>query len=380
MKRILYFIVLLIAGFGCEEDYNLNTQFSVPTELTPVDPVTIDVTSTNNVVLSWTGGGAEDGSLVIYQVLFDKEGGDFSNALDTLLSDMGINPTLTLTHATLNSIARKAGIQPEATGELIWTVLASKGGEVRPSNLTGTITITRGEGIDNFPEQLFLFGDVTENDGAGGLPFRKAANGVFVIYSKIPASGEIFFKSSTGGEGFSYYATETGKLKEGEGAYPVQANNNPYRITVNYNTLNVKTEVISDVRAIWGATFGVIGNLEYVMNGKFRADNARIVFVQQDRPETNPPSWLSWVEERYYFIAKVDGVDKCWGRKDGVSPERPVGGEPLSFYEIGEFTWSQWDHLWKMKGSLDMTTCTITLDTNIQGLMAHQFSNVTPIN
>lgn len=37
----------------------------------------------------------------------------------------------------------------------------------------------------------------------------------------------------------------------------------------------------------------------------------------------------------------------CWGRGDGVSAERPVGGEPASFYALYEFQWSQWDHLWK---------------------------------
>lgn len=70
----------------------------------------------------------------------------------------------------------------------------------------------------------------------------------------------------------------------------------------------------------------------------------------------------------------------CWGRHDSVSPERPVGGEPLSFYALYEFNWSQWDHLWKMKGSLDRTRATITINTNADGLMIHTFTNVTPLN
>lgn len=379
MKKLLYSFILLAALIGCKDKYALNTNFTVPTELISPAPINIDVTSPNTIQLSWKGGVAEDGSNVTYQVLFDKDGGNFSHPLDTMLSDLGVKPSLVLSQSKLNAIARKAGIKPETTGKLIWTVLASKGGEVRPSNLTGNLTVTRGEGIDNFPSDLYLYGNVTENNGAGGLPFRKAADGVFVIYSKIPAAGDIFFKSSTATDGFSYFATSAGKLKEGSGKYAVQANNNPYRITVDYNTLSVKTEVISDVRAIWGATFGVIGNLQYISNGVFKADNCTIIFIDKSRPATNPPSWLGWTEERYYFIAKVNGVDKCWGRRDGVSPERPVGGEPLSFYQIGEFSWNQWDHLWKMKGSLDYTRCTITLDTNIQGLMAHQFSNVESI-
>jgi hypothetical protein len=69
----------------------------------------------------------------------------------------------------------------------------------------------------------------------------------------------------------------------------------------------------------------------------------------------------------------------CWGRKEDVSPERPTGDEPLSFYEINEFEWEQWEHLWKMSEDLDYTTCTITINTNIQGIKAHQFSDVEPL-
>ena len=97
------------------------------------------------------------------------------------------------------------------------------------------------------------------------------------------------------------------------------------------------------------------------------------------RPETNPPGWLNWIEERYYFIAKVNGTDKCWGLRDGVSAERPLGSETASFYELIETPWSQWDHLWKMSGSLDMKKCTITINTNKNGLMIHEFSNIQPL-
>jgi hypothetical protein len=135
----------------------------------------------------------------------------------------------------------------------------------------------------------------------------------------------------------------------------------------------------SSVRCIWGATFGDIAVLEYAGDGKFVGEGD-IIFVDPSRPSTNPPSWLGWTEERYYFIASVNNGDMCWGRGDDVSAERPAGGEPASFYALYEFQWTQWDHLWKMKGSLDYTHATITIDTNSDGLMIHTFTNVTPIN
>ncbi|WP_010663006.1 SusE domain-containing protein [Marinilabilia salmonicolor] len=380
MKKLLIFGLFLTAIWACEDDFSLNTDFNAPTDLYSPESVNIDLSSGEMIELSWTGGGAEDGSTVIYQVLFDEEGGDFSAPLDTLLSDLGAKAQLSLTHTQLNTLARRSGIVPESTGKLIWTVLTSKGGVVQKSDMVKEISITRPEGIDNFPEQLFLYGNATENDGNGGLPFRKAEDGVFVIYTEVPVSGEVFFTSATSGDSFTYYAGSDGKLAEGTGGFGVDANADPYRITVDFNSLSVRTEVISDVRAIWGATYDVIGSLEYIGNGVFQAENCDIVFIDQSRPETNPPSWLGWTEERYYFIANVDGNDLCWGRNDGISPERPTGGEPLSFYEIGEFAWSQWDHLWKMSGDLDYTSATITIDTNIEGIMAHQFSDIVPLN
>lgn len=378
MKYLSLSIIATVLLFcsGCSDSYQLSTDFAVPTELSSPDKVELDVTSSNNIVLSWNGGGASDGSYVIYEVLFSKKGDNFSEPVERIQSDFGAQPRLTLTHATLNAIARKAGISPGESGEISWTVLTSKAGDVKTVDLRNDIAVTRGEGIDNMPDHLYLYGPGNESGGADGSLFRKASDGIYIIYSRVSGNGELELKGKIGEEEFGYYLDGT-RLKDGDGTIHIAPNANPYRITVDFNTLSVKTETISNVRCIWGATFGVIGNLSYVGNGKFSAPNSAIRFIDPSRPDTNPPSWLGWTEERYYFIAAVDGGDKCWGRMDGVSPERPTGGEPLSFYEIGEFTWSQWDHLWKMKGDLDNKRATITIDTNKENLMIHEFSNIT---
>lgn len=321
MKKILWIITLALMVVSCQQDYNFSDKFSVPTTLNSPESVTIDLASKENIVLSWTGGGAEQG-YVIYEVLFDKAGGDFSNPVYRTSSDLGVESQLTITHALLNTIARKAGIATSSTGKLIWTVTASKGGNVQKSNLTKEIAVTRGDGIDYAGNTLYLYGHATENNGAGGLAMRNSAEGVFVIYTKAPVDGNIYFKSSpTDADAFVCYADPTGKIKEGDGTYNLSANSagEVYRITVDLNTQALIVDRISNVRAIWGVTFNAIGNLSYTQNGVFKADNCKIEFIQSDRPETNPPSWLSWVEDRYYFIATVNGVDKCWGRADGVS-------------------------------------------------------------
>lgn len=380
MKKILWTISLVIIALSCTPVYEFNTDFSVPTALESPAEVQINVASVDNIVLSWTGGGATMG-YATYEVLFDKAGGDFSNPIYRSLSDLGVENTLTLTHALLNTIARKAGIPAAQTGDVIWTVNASKGGEVKPSDLKKSISVTRGTGIDYSGNTLYLYGTASENEGVGALPMRNAAEGVFVIYTRFPVDGNIYFKSSPDNNEFVCYSNDSNKMLEGEGAYQVSANSagELSRITVDLNTQTMSIDKIGLVKAIWGATYNVIGTLEYTGNGLFKADNCTIKFIQSDRPDTNPPSWLGWIEERYYFIAVVNGKEMCWGRKDGVSAERPKGDESHEFYQIVENRWDQWEHLWKMKATLDLTTCTITINTNDEGLVTHSFSNVKPL-
>lgn len=381
MKKIIWVITLALLVAGCTKEYEFNTQFTTPKTLHSPASVVINVTSTENIKFTWSGGGAEQG-YTTYEVLFDKVGGDFSNPIYRSYSDLGVDTTLTLTHALLNTIARKSGISTSNTGKLIWTVTASKGGEVKKSNLSKEITVTRGAGIDYNGKTLFLYGTAAENNGTGGIAMRNAAEGIFVIYTKFPVNGNIFFKSSaTDPNAFVCYSDASNKIQEGSGTYNVTANTTGEisRVTVNLNTQKMTIDKVGAVKAIWGATFNVIGNMVYQGNGMYQADNCTIKFIQQDRPDTNPPSWLGWVEERYYFTANVNGTDVCWGRRDGVSAERPTGNETSAFYELNETSWSQWDHLWKMKGSLDLKKCTITINTNDNGMVTHSFSNVQPL-
>ncbi|MDR0938732.1 MAG: SusE domain-containing protein [Mediterranea sp.] len=376
MKTRIGICSLLLVLASCQKDYELGTGFAVPTQLESPGTVQLDVTSTAIVTLSWTGGGADDGGIVLYNVLFDKQGGDFSNPLATMKSDQGALPELSLTHAMLNTLARNAGIHPDETGSLQWTVTASRAGVVRQCGQVATLTVTRGEGIDNIPSQLYLEGTAAET---AGQAFRQVEDGVFQIYTKL-TDGAISFTSGTGGDAFGYYIDAEGKLREGDGTTIVTTSGaNVARLTVNFNTMQMSRDAIApSVRCIWAATYNDIAVLNYTSQGRF-AGEGDIVFLDPSKPNTNPPSWLGWIEERYYFIANVNGGELCWGRADDVSPERPVGGEPASFYALYEFAWSQWDHCWKMKGSLDGTHATITIDTNADGLMIHSFTNVTPI-
>jgi len=95
MKKIIWIITLAFVVVSCAKDYEFNTQFSTPTTLKSPAVVVIKVTSTDNIQLSWTGGGASQG-YTTYEVLFDKVGGDFSNPVYRSFSDLGVDTTFTL--------------------------------------------------------------------------------------------------------------------------------------------------------------------------------------------------------------------------------------------------------------------------------------------
>lgn len=373
----LFLTVFSFLLTGCEDEYSYSAEFTVPQTLISPVPVQLDLTSTQNVVFSWKGGGAADGGILLYEVLFDKEDGDFSAPIYKTPSDLGAEPQLTMTHVMLNKLARLSGIKTGQTGTLKWTVKASRGGVVKEAAATGEVTLTRPEGLE-LPEQLYLFGTASEN-GAAGQPFRIASDGIYVVYTTLKADGNIYFAGGVTEDDVKYYVNGDGVLTEGNATTEVTKQDVPVRLTVNFNTKAMTIETVSAIRMIWGCNYNTIADLTYAGNGIFKATGVAIEFVQPDRPNTNPPDWLGWTEERYYFIATVNGVEVCWGRMDNVSAERPTGNESLSFYELGEFGWSQWDHLWKMSGSLDVKRCTVTINTNIEGLMVHQFSDVLPL-
>ena len=82
--------------------------------------------------------------------------------------------------------------------------------------------------------------------------------------------------------------------------------------------------------------------------------------------------WLSWVEERYYFVVTVNGEENtCWGRKDSVTGNDLKPSDEVDFYDIQVSSWSQWDHCWKFAGEMNGANVHILIDSNKDGVMTH---------
>ena len=120
---VLSFLLLMVGLAGCDKDErDINDTISDVTAFyAPNDNlfVRLEPATSASVVFEWEQARAEDGSLVMYEVAFDKEGGDFKSPIYKMTSDgNGVQPRLTLSHKDLNRIANFAGIALIITGLL----------------------------------------------------------------------------------------------------------------------------------------------------------------------------------------------------------------------------------------------------------------------
>ena len=387
MKKILSIFAIILLFAGCQPKYELNTAFNMPTSLNSPSSVTLDVTSSDRVVFSWEGGGAADGGVVLYEVLFDVPGGDFSKPVEVVKSDQGAKSQLTLSHAELNAIARKAGIKTGESGEFIWTVRASKGGESKLYNGHNSIRVTRGEGIDAFPKALYLMGSAAKASGeVEGREFRIVKEGLYQIYTRLDA-GEIYFKSDdeTGG---LYYFNSSNKIMEGEGSGKVTASGmgEVTRITVDFNSLGVKFETIGGLSVYpcackWlnDGEYPIYNTtISYVGQGIFKA--ASMVIEEFFRGW----DWCAATgEERYTIYVSVDGRDCEWSTTDSkYGATRPSINYGIEYFELAEYgNRPDWGNgPFKFPEEVEGKIFDLVIYTNKDNKFYHEFTNIQPYN
>ena len=90
--------------------------------------VVLQSSASASLFFEWESAKAEDSGAPLYEVVFDKEGGDFSKPIYKVLSDNGGSLSYaTISHKTLNKVGAAAGLNSGETGTLVWTVMASRG-------------------------------------------------------------------------------------------------------------------------------------------------------------------------------------------------------------------------------------------------------------
>ncbi len=338
----------------------------------PIDgkSLALEVSAASTAYFEWEYADVDKVGTLLYQVVFDKADGDFSNPVYKLYSDNnGLKNCATITHKLLNQIAAKAGIKSAETGVMKWTVIASKGLDTVKASTENRLTVTRLAGFDVIPVDVYVTGEASE----GGADLGKAqkmkavANGEFEIYTELAAGRTFHFVDATNGTP-AEYSTSDGLVKEG-GSSTV-ATDGVYRITLDFNTGAATYTLVTRVGFYFSPEGEILFDLPYVGGGVFRT-KATVTFKQE--------SWGR--DERYKFrmFIKENGGTAAereveWGTMNQTD-SRPTASSPESYYYV---LWlenlTQWDNKWKLMGDFDGVEATYTLSLTADGAYTHSIT------
>jgi nitrogen fixation protein FixH len=359
-------LLVLLCLASCKKEVRaLNTELSAVSSLSaPSDQAMIKLDPKNgaSIVFRWDASKATDNGVILYEVVFDKESGDFSKPVYKTLSDgSGTLAQATVTQKDLNKIAALAGIQASALGKVKWTVVASKATNAKMGAAARTLQLERPAGFAELPATLFLTGTATEagDDITKAIPLKKIDDGVFELYTSLkPGSYLLTDKASAGGT--TYFIDANGSIKQGNTATVVADAEKPYRLNFDFNTATSQKTKIESVGLYMSAYNTEIGTLNYIGNSTWEAANIPVEFYQ-----------FSWGrDERYKFIVHTATSTEYMGSKNAnnVSP----AGQPADYFYLLPVTNSQWDNTYKFHPSADKKSVKVDVYFKADGPYTHQ--------
>ena len=323
--------------------------------------VVLQSSSSASLYFEWEPSLAEDGGAVLYEVVFDKTDGDFSDPLAIIASDNnGAMNHATISHKTLNQIAASAGVESAETGTLKWTVYASKGIFPVKAQEDRTLTITRLAGFAEVPAQLYITGEATEVGGelSKAMQMKKVADGEFEIYMQLTAGQSFQFVSSNAGTPTTY-SLQGEKLVEG-GTTTVSETGS-YRYYVDFNAGSFTSKQVTKVSLFlnWSQReielayqgLGVWAVSDYTIEGLSGGDND---------------------DDRYKFRMQSTAGETEWRAINNDS--KPTGNESY-YYMVEKSNVEQWtnNEIWKNPATDGWSgkTYDVTFSLNPSGEYTH---------
>ncbi|MDE7127832.1 MAG: SusE domain-containing protein [Bacteroidales bacterium] len=183
-------VVFMAASCSPEDKASVKELVSPEKLYLPRNQYPVDITTGQSVVFEWQNSVTDN---VSYQVLFDTEDGDFSSPGYVVTSDgNGFYPSLTVTSATMSTIAVLCGGLPGQTVPVKWTVRTFRGID----NVTGvkdggarTILVTRPNSVDPLPASMSLSGPASESQSSvrmnPSLPVSSVLGGHIADRAKV---------------------------------------------------------------------------------------------------------------------------------------------------------------------------------------------------
>lgn len=352
IRILVFFIGICLLNIQCkkdERDINLNLS-AVPDIFTPADGkyIKLDPKSGASESFEWAQAKAEDGSLVLYEVAFDQENGDFSHPFYTVVADnKGVLNKLTLTHADLNRIATLGGSDFYQRKKFKWTVLASKGTNVKPAAVSRIIDLERPGGFAVLPASLYISGTATEGGDvlSNALPMKKLKDGVFEIFTKLKAGSYKFYDGNSGSPKQYYIYEDNGNKTIGMNAQTdFTGADKIMRIQIDFNNIAAALTEVKSVQ-LWycaGNTFWM--TLPYTGNGVWRYNNYTVNYTV-----------MPWgIEQRHKYKMVLDdgsGNKDLWLNYASTDSPDQDGQYPhtqtYKTINMDRNDNSQWDWSWK---------------------------------
>ena len=367
LKKIaLLTLLVCAAAVSCKKDNKtLNENISQLGSLTiPLNQASIKLTPSNAAAsqqFKWGSATPEDGGLVLYEVAFDKEGGNFTAPVFRVVSDGGgVQPQVTISHKDLTKIAALCGINSSSTGKVSWTVISSKASSRKASGETRMLQLERPAGFAEVPAELYLTGSASEggDDLSKAVKFKKLEDGVFELYTSLKAgSYQLTDKQAQAGRKFS---TEGALIKEGTQVVTVSGNTKLYYLKYDFNVASVvEASEIQSLGLYMSAYASEIGQLNYTADGTWKSGIIPVTFYQ-----------FSWGrDERYKFALHTSSGIKYLGSSNtnNVSPV----GQAASYFYLNQVSNDQWNNTYKFNPSADNKSIIATVNLNAAGAYTH---------
>ncbi|WP_295959317.1 SusE domain-containing protein [uncultured Alistipes sp.] len=370
-KTIFLAVAALSCGFvACDEDgqdmnYNIkpgNVLYS------PSTGIAIDLSKGESTTFEWAPSVPEGGGYVSYEVLFDKENGDFSTPSGIVSSQLtGSKSYVTLSARDLNTVARNAGIDINSTGTLKWTIRASKGLFGSIYSQANTMTVKTMNAMDPLPETVTLKGDATE-DAEGiamvaspGLNDKPANDGTFECFTRI-SNGSFTIEDDLGRY---YQLNANGTMEEVETAVANSMSNGAgiYWIKVEFDGMVWSAKKVSKIelqatsnsvlggKGMPGCEWKMFFTMTYEGKGVWAIkdyDN-KMSLQTEDKGVTSSPG-----DSRHKFkMTLSDNTIYYFGKSDKVSLGTSYSTDFLkcTVWEEANINNTDWDKSWEFLSS-----------------------------
>lgn len=376
-KLILLALVLMLAT-ACKDEEGFQDVAVTPVGqfYEPADNRNIVLQSAGSMYFEWEKAHAADNSIVYYDVLFDKEGGDFSKPVYVVTSDnKGISSGATITHKTLNKIAQLAGIELGQVGTLTWTVRSSRGLNASMAGATRSIALVRINNVDDLEgAQLLIKGEGSED----GQPVKFTGTiGEYEIYTKLIGGKSYYFSASAAGAERMFTINDNGtSFRETTTTTPGVATVSEtgiYRIKLDFGAAAASVEKITKLELVVSWTQRK-SELAYKSRGVWELKDYNVQLAS-----------VPWgFDERYKFVFIINGNEEHWGQKGPHFDDRPAINRPgyrdAAPTEGGQWGGSHFKFPTELTNAddLDRYTTDVTMSMAADKNYTHDFTNIRP--